>query len=50
MAHYIRDNIIQTHSAILDGEIIVVDKLTGLPMQFGQNKPTALDTEENQET
>lgn len=50
MAKHIRDNLTQTHSAILDGEIIVVDRLTGLPLQFGQNKPTALDTEENQET
>lgn len=42
MTEILRKNIVRTHSAILDGEMIVVNKDNNQPIQFGMNKAVAL--------
>lgn len=45
MSDIVRNNILRTHSCILDGEMIVVDKENSGPVQFGNNKTVAMDEE-----
>lgn len=47
MIEIIRENV-SALSAILDGEIIVINKLTGEHVQFGMNKSVALENSDDE--